>query len=197
MGWSGSPMSTFDHNRSASFPNPAIQGGRQILLKCPSLARLDCEVVHHTMANKFIQAKIDLETILGYSFEDDDILREALWAAGPGSAGTRKFLEGNKMLALVGDTAMKTILLHHSYTKGRMRGETDRAMQSALCNANLNNVGRANAVGQYIVLNNINSTVSKNMMATTVEAVFGAVFEDSGMDLEAMRRGMIGFGLLE
>ena len=70
-------------------------------------------------------------------------------------------------------------------------------MQTALSNANLHSVGRANAVGQHIVLHNINTTVTKNIMATTMEAIFGAVFEDSGMDLEAVRRGMVGCGLLE
>ncbi|KAK4613811.1 hypothetical protein CLAFUW4_09027, partial [Fulvia fulva] len=149
------------------------------------------------MANRFREAKTELEIILGHNFVNEDILREALWAAGPGSVGHRLFPEGNKRLALVGDAALKIALVHHSYTKGRSRGEADQTTQSALCNTKLNSVGRANDLGQYIVLHNINSTVTKNVMATTMEALFGAVFEDSGLDLEAVRRGMVGFGLLE
>lgn len=77
------------------------------------------------MANRFREAKTELEIILGHNFVNEDILREALWAAGPGSVGHRLFPEGNKRLALVGDAALKIALVHHSYTKGRSRGMSD------------------------------------------------------------------------
>ena len=117
-------MSIPEHNRKSHLQT--LPQGENLLEKFSEIL-IDDTTTSHTMADKFIQAKIDLEIILGYNFEDNDILREALWAAGPGSAGQRKFLEGNKMLALVGDTAMKTVLLHHSYTKGRMRGWSTRS----------------------------------------------------------------------
>lgn len=65
-----------------------------------------------------------------------------------------------------------------------------------LSNANLDVVGRAQGLERFLVLNDIYQKVSPYMVATAVEAIFGAVYYDSGMDAKVVRRGMLAFGLL-
>lgn len=63
--------------------------------------------------------------IIGYTFNDHLILWEALNAAGSNimGAGGRVFLDGNKRLALLGDSILKSALLDNWYITGQTRGE--------------------------------------------------------------------------
>ena len=65
-----------------------------------------------------------VESIIGYSFTDPLILWEALQAAGSGvrSAGTRRFADGNKRLAVLGDTILKLVLVEEWYDSLDVRG---------------------------------------------------------------------------
>ncbi len=64
-------------------------------------------------------------TIIGYTFNDPLIVWEALNAAGSNvmRAGGRVFLDGNKRLALLGDSILKSALLDDWYIIGQTRGE--------------------------------------------------------------------------
>lgn len=64
------------------------------------------------------------EIIIGYSFTDPLILWEALQAAGSGvtSAGTRRFPDGNKRLAVLGDTILELVLVEEWYDSADVRG---------------------------------------------------------------------------
>lgn len=59
----------------------------------------------------FAQNKIKLETRIGYTFANDDKLREALHAGVPSYFGPRFAAEGNKPLAVFGDAAVRTASL--------------------------------------------------------------------------------------
>ena len=65
------------------------------------------------------------EHILQYHFRDRLILWEALQATGNNRTyvGTRRFTDGNKRLALLGDTVMKTALLEDWYDGVGSRGK--------------------------------------------------------------------------
>ena len=65
-----------------------------------------------------------VEVIIGYNFDDPLILWEALQAAGSivRSAGTRRFPDGNKRLAVLGDTILKLVLQQEWYDSGEIRG---------------------------------------------------------------------------
>ena len=65
-----------------------------------------------------------VQSIIGYGFNDRLILWEALQAAGSGvsSAGTRRFPDGNKRLAIVGDTVLKLVLVSEWYESADTRG---------------------------------------------------------------------------
>lgn len=67
-----------------------------------------------------------VENIIGYSFSDPLILWEALQAAGGArDAGTRRFPDGNKRLAVLGDTILKLVLVSEWYDSADARGMID------------------------------------------------------------------------
>ena len=65
-----------------------------------------------------------VENIIDYRFTDPLILWEALQAAGSGisSAGSRRFPDGNKRLAVVGDTILELVLVEAWYNSTHVRG---------------------------------------------------------------------------
>ena len=65
-----------------------------------------------------------VENIINYNFNDPLILWEALQAAGSTSrsAGTRRFPDGNKRLAVLGDTILKLVLVQEWYDSADVRG---------------------------------------------------------------------------
>ena len=66
----------------------------------------------------------DVERVIGHAFNDPLILWEALQAAGSSvrSAGPRRFPDGNKRLAILGDAVLKLVLVTRWYDSGDMRG---------------------------------------------------------------------------
>lgn len=65
-----------------------------------------------------------VQDIIGYNFTDPFILWEALQAAGSGNtfAGNRRFPEGNKRLAVLGDTILQLVLVRDWYETALVRG---------------------------------------------------------------------------
>lgn len=75
-----------------------------------------------TMANK-IQG---VEDAIGYHFNDSQLLWEALSAPGcTRIPGTRHTLDGNRRLAMLGDSILKFALLEDWYASGQARGNAD------------------------------------------------------------------------
>lgn len=70
-----------------------------------------------------------VENIIGYNFNDPLILWEALQAAGSmvRSAGSRRFPDGNKRLAVLGDTILKLVLVQEWYDSAHVRGIVGRS----------------------------------------------------------------------
>jgi len=64
------------------------------------------------------------EKILGRTFVDQSLLQAALLAAGAGTTllGTHDISEGNKRLALLGDSVLKAALLSSWYPTKEPRG---------------------------------------------------------------------------
>ena len=144
-----------------------------------------------------------VEAIIGYSFTDPLILWEALQAAGSGicSAGTRRFADGNKRLAMLGDAILKLVLVQEWYGSSDVRGilpflsttvapASDTGLERASdivgrvgSNANLGRVGRLYGLDEFICRNPSQAVyISPNTMAATVEAILGAVYLDGGIN---------------
>ncbi|USW56406.1 Putative ribonuclease III domain-containing protein [Septoria linicola] len=142
------------------------------------------------------QARERIEELFTYKTKNLDLLREALYAGGPTTIGGRSLREANKNIALIGDSVLKTVLVTDSWEAGMMKGPSTDRTSFVLSNANLDVVGRAQGLERFLVLNDIYQKVSPYMVATAVEAIFGAIYYDSGMDAKVVRRGMLAFGLL-
>jgi ribonuclease-3 len=65
----------------------------------------------------------DLERLLGHIFDNPNLMWEALQAAGNGvvQIGDRKIEDGNKKMALLGDSILKLAILRDWFTSGKTR----------------------------------------------------------------------------
>ncbi|MCJ1479872.1 hypothetical protein MMC06_000026 [Schaereria dolodes] len=137
------------------------------------------------------------ETAIGYRFKDPQILWEALQAAGSSvrRAGEREIRDGNKRLALLGDTILKLVLVEDWYNSQRARVDADQAIQNIGSNANLDRVGREHGLSTLINTNpSQGSFVSPVTMSATVEAILGAVYLDDGMETVKQVMQTLGLG---
>ena len=160
-----------------------------------------------------------VENITRYSFKGKDIAWEALQT--PNNGVETGLLDGNKRLAIVGDGVIDLMLsmvwyrgaeskgeqilghnslsLHESYTRELTIFLPEvwcsiRSRQS--CNRNLAIVGKKLGLDKLIVENPRKEPgVSDYEIATAVEAVIGAVWLDSGMDLVLMKDLLVRMGI--
>lgn len=65
--------------------------------------------------------KPGFECLVGYQFQDQGLMEEALEEAGPAAAG-------NERLALLGDKVLALMLLHRWYSEGNTTGRSTPAI---------------------------------------------------------------------
>ncbi|KAL9635981.1 MAG: hypothetical protein Q9164_003120 [Protoblastenia rupestris] len=138
-----------------------------------------------------------LQKILRYKFTNASLLWEAVQAPGSivktgeittagleyHSEGFQSMPDGNKRLAVVGDVALKMALVEEWYMSGKSRERVSRIVSDVGSNTSLVEVGRRHGFEQFINVHPAQrGTVWPLTMAGTVEAVFGAVYLDSGME---------------
>ena len=69
-----------------------------------------------------------VQNVIGYTFADPYLVREAVSAAGSiVAAGPRRFPNGNKRLALLGDTVLQLALAEDWYDGTEPRGKPDHS----------------------------------------------------------------------
>ena len=156
-----------------------------------------------------MQNQDPLQDILHYHFSDDTLLREALEVAGacdqPGAITGNN--EGNKRLALLGDAVIRLLILDGWYLKktpireyltrksaSRMTysvasGVGEDAVQSSASNMALCQLAQKHGLEEYVTKNPCQKgDVSDYTLATTVEALLGAVWIDSRKDLKVIEQ---------
>ncbi|KAL8782412.1 MAG: hypothetical protein Q9213_005415 [Squamulea squamosa] len=136
------------------------------------------------MANaRMNNAVAGVEAIIGYAFNDKFLLWEALQAAGSNVsiAGNRMIPNGNKRLAVVGNTVLDLVLVERWYGGGQIRGAFDQVRQRVGCNDNLDNVGVQTGLNTFVNLAGGATAISPSTMATTVEAILAGVYLDGGL----------------
>ncbi|KAJ0415780.1 ribonuclease III domain-containing protein [Aspergillus carlsbadensis] len=123
-------------------------------------------------------------------FETENLIVEALRQAGYfGSAG-------NKDLAVIGDTTLRLYIQIEGRARRRSRGDINDMVQKLACNANLAARGFDLGIDGYIQNNpSQRGIISDGMMATTMEAIIGAVFLDKNRELAAVEPIIAAFGL--
>ncbi|KAJ6111046.1 hypothetical protein N7486_003281 [Penicillium sp. IBT 16267x] len=124
-----------------------------------------------------------VEVIINYEFHDKSLLVKALEAAGATMAS-----QGNKRLALIGDAALRLVLYEFGYEGEASIRDMTNAHNTLATNENLRQIGFSLGLDVYIQLNpSAQGIVPGRLMATTIEAIIGAVYLDSNKDSMVMR----------
>lgn len=156
-----------------------------------------------------------IEAILSYEFHDKFLLDKAFEAAG-----ATMTVGGNQRLALIGDAALRLVLYELGYERNastcetpwiiypfssfiprssinEVKGTMTAAQNIRATKINLTRLGESMRLNVYFRLNPSSQGVSpKWMMATTMEAIIGAVYLDSGKDIMITRAVVIRLGIL-
>ncbi|OBT63704.1 hypothetical protein VE03_06134 [Pseudogymnoascus sp. 23342-1-I1] len=134
------------------------------------------------------------EILTGYMFNDKELLWEAEQASGSNIA--YRYPEGNKRLAMIGDVVLKLVVLDDLRSRNIPRGSMDNVVQSVVSNTGLERVGRRIHLDEIVNANpSQQGYVSPRIVADTLEAIIGAVYLDSGKDIESVRLVMATLGL--
>jgi ribonuclease-3 len=83
---------------------------------------------------------------------------------------------------IVAEAKARIVLIPIRYSADLSQGQWTQAEQALLVNTNLSAVGYGHGLHDCIILNQGTLSVSDKTMATTVEAILGAVFIDGGAD---------------
>ncbi|KAI0100400.1 ribonuclease III domain-containing protein [Nemania sp. FL0031] len=139
---------------------------------CPGVEK------HMDRANKISTA----QKIINYEFQNEDLLWEALQTPGSGVTmlNGRMLVQGNKNLASVGDAVITLVIKLDCYKMDRSVG------YMALYLATVVNNDRFSSLCDELSLTDcINGRPNQNAgrtRADTVEAIVGAVYQDSGIE---------------
>ncbi|KAF9690746.1 hypothetical protein EKO04_011334 [Ascochyta lentis] len=149
----------------------------------------------------------DMERIVGHTFQNRQLAVECLY-----HGGQYIFFDGvlqkparNERLAIVGDKILDVVLGTKWYYSRDAQGVPRPKVQwnvmirdDLVANVNLSIRGRRYGLDICVIKDTGTSSVSPDMMATTLEAVIGAVFLDTGANtLDTVRAVMSNLGLFE
>jgi ribonuclease-3 len=146
----------------------------------------------------------ELEKVIGHHFHAQGLLEEALEESGLASAG-------NARLALVGDKILDLMLLRRWYREGNTTGmptpsrmdisliyteQGTSLLQTYACNKQLTSTARVLDLQRFIHQRpDLERNVPNSTLATTVEAILGAVWLDSNEDVQQVDEVMEKIGL--
>ncbi|PKY01684.1 putative RNAse III [Aspergillus campestris IBT 28561] len=130
------------------------------------------------------------EGIISYYFSNPVVLREALQLADASHQ------IGNRNLALLGNTVIHLILVQEGLRRRATRGQINKIISERSSNAYLAQQGFSNDLAECVFANQSQgSTIYPRPMASTVEAIIGAVFNDSTEELTTVKRVMETLGV--
>ncbi|KAJ5111455.1 hypothetical protein N7532_001990 [Penicillium argentinense] len=115
----------------------------------------------------------EFECLIGYQFQHRDLMEEALEEAEPETAG-------NERLALLGDKVLALMLLQRWYGEGNTTEQGTNLLQAYACNRQVTSRARALDLQKFIHKRlDLERSVPDHALASTVEAILGAVWLDS------------------
>jgi ribonuclease-3 len=148
-----------------------------------------------------------IDDIIGYHFNRKELRNEAFLAAGASVSqkAVQGPVEGNKRLALVGDAVWRLVLLDQWYPRGSDTGEGssypfvlllqgieegDAITRRHGSNRKMKEIAEAWGLQKFITENPCQDHPMPRTLASTVEAIVGAVWFDSEKNFEAVRNVM-------
>ncbi|GAB7358334.1 hypothetical protein MBLNU230_g2406t1 [Neophaeotheca triangularis] len=135
-----------------------------------------------------------IRAFTGHTFTDLDLIWKAINQRHvPGS------INHNNRLALLGDSVIKTVLLLEWMPSAATTATASNEVSGVLSNANLARAGRYAGFSNWIVPADRHDEMfglSDKKLATAVEALLGAIYLDSGLNVAAVKKAMQGFHLV-
>jgi hypothetical protein len=177
-------------------PSPSGHAGKENDdLSSISTARLMEELRERIIAGvpaqviemKFEKTRRHLENILDYRFQQITWLQVALNDAKRQYVGLKKPTHSNRPLAILGDAVLRVVIVNQ-YVGADASSKEISNMLNRVSNASLS------AFAQKHKLHELETVPDDH--PTAIEAIFGAVFKDSGHSFETVDRCARSFGLL-
>ncbi|KAI1813373.1 ribonuclease III domain-containing protein [Poronia punctata] len=139
------------------------------------------------------------QQITGHTFKNPDWLWEALQAAGSdvSKLNGRTLPEGNRPLAGLGDLVIDLIIKSDCYNSNMSTGSTVTLLQTRVNNNRLARLCGKSGLAECINLNPSQSLATPILCAATVEAVVGAVYQDTSGNLANVRDVMSKMGIID
>ncbi|KAK0273724.1 hypothetical protein LTR91_004899 [Friedmanniomyces endolithicus] len=145
---------------------------------------------------RFAAVKTYIGNLLAYNFRTVTNLEEALWAY-PATLSNGSYLpDGNKSLAVVGDAVLNLVVKHHCYVLEMKRGPASDLLQQVTCNAYLGAMSSGHEIATFVIMNPGSKAMTRDMRATAVEAIIGAVYRDCGGDHDTLVNVVTALGVL-
>ncbi|CRG92727.1 hypothetical protein PISL3812_09793 [Talaromyces islandicus] len=130
------------------------------------------------------------EGIICYRFKNRLGLRQALQLAD----GIHQ--NGNKDLALLGDTVIKLVLVKEGLRRHATRGQINNVVSEKSSNAYLAQRGFSTGLAECVFANRAQgNTIYPGPMASTMEAIVAAVFNDSEEETPVVKGVMEALGV--
>lgn len=130
----------------------------------------------------------EVERKIGYTFNNKDILREAMTHSSKGELRPDGSRLDNERLEFVGDAMLDAIigaLLYSIIPVGR-EGELSKLRAQIVCEESLCIIGNEMKLGEFLVMSEAEEKAhgrnKPSVIADSVEAIIGAIYLDGGFD---------------
>lgn len=130
----------------------------------------------------------DLETAIGYRFQNITYLQNALAHSSYANERWHDSLKSNERLEFLGDSILGMVVAEYLYRNfpDRPEGELTRMRADMVCETSLAAVANQIGLGQYLLLGHgeerFGGRERASILADAVESVIAASFLDGGMD---------------
>ena len=130
----------------------------------------------------------DLETAIGYRFQNISLLRNALTHSSYANERYHNSLMSNERLEFLGDSILGMVVAEHLYRNfmDRPEGELTRMRADMVCETALAAVADRLNLGQHLMLGHgeerFGGRNRASILADAVESVIAACYLDGGMD---------------
>ncbi len=138
----------------------------------------------------------ELEEKIGYKFNDIKLLETALTHASYSNEKKSRGMnfESNERLEFLGDSVLELVIsrnLYDSY-KNRAEGQLTKMRQHLVCEKTLSKIATSISLGDYLNLGKGEEQTDcrnrKKVLADAIEALFAAIYLDSGEELSECKR---------
>ena len=129
----------------------------------------------------------DLETALGYKFQNITLLQNALTHSSYANERWHNSLLSNERLEFLGDSILGMVVAEYLYTNfpDRPEGELTRMRADMVCETSLAQIANRLGLGEHLLLGHgeerFGGRARASILADAVESVIAASFLDGGM----------------